>query len=82
MLLTAVFAQDVGLIHGEITTFLYHLLALVIVGVFTFGGSMLMYKITDMIVSLRVSPQAEKIGLDLSQHNESYDFEYKSDSKL
>jgi len=82
MLLTSVFAEDVGLIHGDPTTFLYHLLALVIVGVFTFGGSMLMYKITDMIVALRVSAQSEKIGLDISQHNESYDFEYKSDSKL
>ncbi|RKD85187.1 ammonium transporter [Mangrovibacterium diazotrophicum] len=82
MLLTAVFAQEVGLIHGDPTTFLFHLAALVIVGIFTFGGSMLMYKITDMIVSLRVSAQSEKIGLDISQHNESYDFEYKSDSKL
>lgn len=79
MLLTAVFAQNVGLIHGEYKTFLFHLLALVIVGVFAFGGSYLMYKITDLIVPLRVSPQAEKVGLDISQHNESYDFEYKSD---
>ncbi|MCW0481922.1 ammonium transporter [Gaoshiqia sediminis] len=79
MLLTAVFAQEVGLVYGEFTTFLYHLLALVLVSIFAFGGSMLMYKITDMIVPLRVSAQAEKIGLDISQHNESYDFEYKSD---
>lgn len=76
MILTAVFANDVGLIHGEITTFLYHLLALVIVGAFTFGGSLLMYKITDMIVPLRISPQGEKIGLDISQHDESYNFVY------
>jgi Amt family ammonium transporter len=53
------------------------MLALVIVGVFAFGGSYLMYKITDMIVPLRVSAQAEKVGLDISQHEESYDFEYK-----
>lgn len=77
MITTAIFANEVGLIHGEITTFLYHLLALVIVGVFTFGGSYLMYKVTDLIVPLRVSPHGEKIGLDLSQHNESYDFVYK-----
>ncbi len=77
MILTAVFAENVGLIHGEITTFLYHLLALVIVGGFTFGGSLLMYKITDMLVPLRVSPHGEKIGLDISQHDESYDFVYK-----
>jgi hypothetical protein len=36
-----------------------------------------MYKITDMIVPLRVSAQAEKVGLDISQQEESYDFEYK-----
>ena len=79
MLLTAVFANEVGLIHGEITTFLFHLLALVIVSIFTFGGSLLMYKITDMIVPLRISPHGEKIGLDVSQHDESYNFVYKEE---
>jgi Amt family ammonium transporter len=79
MIATSVFANEVGLIHGETTTFLYHLLALVIVGIFTFGGSLLMYKITDMIVPLRISPHGEKIGLDISQHNESYDFVYKEE---
>ncbi|QGY43005.1 ammonium transporter [Maribellus comscasis] len=79
MLATAVFANEVGLIHGHITTFLFHLLALVIVGVFTFGGSILMYKITDLIVPLRISPHGEKIGLDISQHDESYDFVYKEE---
>lgn len=79
MILTAVFANEVGLIHGEITTFLYHLLALVIVGVFTFGGSMLLYKITDMIVPMRISPHGERIGLDMSQHDESYNFAYNEE---
>ena len=79
MLATAVFANEVGLIHGHITTFLFHLLALVIVSIFTFGGSLLMYKITDMIVPLRISPHGEKIGLDISQHDESYNFAYKDE---
>ena len=79
MLATAVFANEVGLINGETTTFLFHLLALVIVGVFTFGGSLLMYKITDLIVPLRISPHGEKIGLDISQHDESYNFAYKEE---
>jgi len=79
MILTAVFANDVGLIHGEITTFLFHLLALVIVGVFTFGGSLLMYKITDMIVPMRISAHGERIGLDISQHDESYNFVYSEE---
>jgi Amt family ammonium transporter len=82
MILTAVFAQNVGLILGETKTFLFHLLALVIVGIFTFGGSMLMYKITDMIVRLRISPKGEQVGLDISQHHESYDFEYKNEEAL
>ncbi len=79
MLATAVFASEVGLIHGQTTTFLFHLLALVIVSVFTFGGSLLMYKITDLIVPLRISPHGEKIGLDISQHDESYNFMYKEE---
>lgn len=72
MVATAVFANEVGLIHGEWVTFLYHLLALVIVGIFSFGGSWLLYKITDRIIPLRVSPQNEKVGLDISQHDEQY----------
>ncbi len=79
MLATAVFANEVGLIHGHTTTFLFHLLALVIVSIFTFGGSLLMYKITDLIVPLRISPHGEKIGLDISQHDESYNFVYKEE---
>jgi Amt family ammonium transporter len=49
------------------------------VGVFTFGGSLLMYKITDMLVPLRISPHGEKIGLDTSQHDESYNFVYNEE---
>lgn len=71
MLLTAVFAKDVGLVYGQYTTFMYHLLALVIVGVFTFGGSYLLFKLTSFIIKLRVSPEEEKMGLDISQHQES-----------
>jgi Amt family ammonium transporter len=70
MILTAVFAKDVGLVYGQTTTFLYHLLALVIVGVFTFVGSYLIFKLTNLIISLRVSPEEEKLGLDISQHHE------------
>jgi ammonium transporter, Amt family len=77
MVLTAVFAKDVGLIYGETTTFLFHLLALVLVAVFALGGSFLIYWITNKVIGMRVTPNSEKIGLDLSQHDESYAFEYK-----
>lgn len=72
MLLTAVFAQGVGLFYGEYKTFLFHLLALVIVGIYTFGGSYLLYMITNKLIPLRVSPKSERLGLDITQHEESY----------
>lgn len=71
MLMTGIFAKDVGLVNGEATTFLYHLLALVIVGVYTFFGSLIIYKITGMITKLRVTKEEEQVGLDVSQHAES-----------
>jgi Amt family ammonium transporter len=71
MILTAVFAKDVGLIHGQTSTFLAHMAALVIVSVFSFGGSYLLYMITDKLMPMRVTPQEEIEGLDISQHGES-----------
>lgn len=75
MILTAVFAQGVGLFYGEYKTFLFHLLALVIVGIYTFGGSYLLYVITNKIIPLRVEAKSERLGLDITQHGESYSLE-------
>ena len=72
MILTAVFAQGVGLIYGEYKTFLFHLLTLVIVGIFAFGGSYLLFVITNKIIPMRVTPKSERLGLDITQHDESY----------
>ena len=33
-------------------------------------GSAILYKITDMLVGLRVSPEAEREGLDITEHDE------------
>ena len=71
MLLTGVLAKDVGLIYGETQTFLYHLLALVIVAIFTFFGSWILFKLVDVMIPLRVRPDQEERGLDLSQHGEN-----------
>ena len=70
MLMTAVFASGVGLVYGETTTFLYHLLALAITAVFCFGGSYLLYMLVDLLVTMRVREYQEEVGLDLSQHGE------------
>src|SRR5947199_3142732 len=70
MLMTGIFAKDVGLTSGHATTFLVHCGALIFVAVFSFTGSWVLYKFTDFIIPLRVSEEQEEIGLDLSQHGE------------
>jgi Amt family ammonium transporter len=71
MIATGIFAKNVGLFYGHTSTFFVHIFALVIVGVFTFGGSFLLYKLTNKIIPLRVSKNDEYDGLDISQHGES-----------
>ena len=71
MILTGVLAKDVGLVYGETTTFMYHIIALVLVAIFTFFGSYALYKITDLLLSMRVSEDQELRGLDASQHGEN-----------
>jgi len=73
MLMTGVFARDVGLITGSIHTFAVHCGALVLVTVFSFLGSYVLYKVTDFFIPLRVTPEQEEIGLDISQHGEVMD---------
>jgi len=71
MVLTGVFAKGVGLTSGQTRTFGYHLLALVIVSAYSFLGSFALYKITDLLIPLRVTQEQEAAGLDLSQHGET-----------
>jgi len=70
MLMTGVFAKDVGLTSGHAWTFLVHCGALVFVAAFSFAGSWTLYKLTNVIIPLRVSDEQEDLGLDLSQHGE------------
>ena len=71
LLLTGVFAKDVGLFYGETTTFTNHIYALIIISIFTFFGSLLIYKITAIIIPIRVSNEIEEKGLDHSIHGET-----------
>ena len=73
MVLTGVFAADVGLTSGETETFLWHLVALVGVAIFTFGASLLLFKLVDKAIPLRVTGWQETLGLDESQHGETVD---------
>lgn len=71
MICTAIFAKQGGLITGQTSLFLYHLLALVIVIAFTFIGSWSIYKTINFILPMRVTDTNEELGLDISQHRES-----------
>ena len=72
IILTAVFAKDVDLIYGSFDVFNAHLLAVLIVVVFTLIVSYALYKIVDMIMSIRVREDQEERGLDDSQHGELF----------
>jgi Amt family ammonium transporter len=73
MVMTGIFAANVGLVTGSTTTFLHHLGALVIVVAYTFIGSWVLYKVTNAIIPLRVTAEDEEVGLDVSQHGEVMD---------
>ncbi|WP_321517725.1 ammonium transporter [uncultured Bacteroides sp.] len=69
-ILTGVFVN--GLVAGNIHIFLIHILAVAIVCVYTFVVTYALYWITDRMIPMRVSVKSEHIGLDISQHDESY----------
>ena len=60
-----------GLFFGETALFTTHMIALVIVIAFTFIGSMVILKVTDLISSLSISAEEREVGQDLSQHGEN-----------
>jgi ammonium transporter, Amt family len=78
MVMTGIFASkfvngavvDQGLAYGEFTLFKNHMIALVIVSAFAFVMSYALLKVTDLILPLRVTEEDEKVGLDVSQHDE------------
>lgn len=75
-ILTGIFIHE-GLIAGTkegFVIFLFHLLAVAIVIVYTFLMSYALYWITNKMIPMRVSPAGERMGLDLSQHGEHYGF--------
>jgi Amt family ammonium transporter len=70
MLLTAVFAEEGGLIYGSPVLMLKHMVALSLVVVFVVVMTWIGLKLVRLIENLEVSVDGEKLGLDLHQHNE------------
>jgi len=61
---------DGGLFYGQTAQFIAQMKALFIVAIFSFVASLIIYKLVDLIIPLRVSPDQEDEGLDKSQHGE------------
>ncbi|PQA59887.1 ammonium transporter [Siphonobacter curvatus] len=59
-----------GLAYGAFDTFKAHMIALVLVSIFAFTLSYALLWLTDKILPLRVNDDDEKVGLDVSQHDE------------
>ncbi len=59
-----------GLLYGNAGLFGAQVLAVLAVTVFAGLGTYLILKLVNRLVGLRVSPDEERMGLDLSQHNE------------
>jgi Amt family ammonium transporter len=79
MLLTGLFATKTvnpngvdGWFYGNPEFFFIQLKALLVVVVFSFVGSYLIFKVINLIQPIRVSSEEEDEGLDSSQHNEKY----------
>jgi Amt family ammonium transporter len=78
MILTGVFASKKinpaigsdGLIYGGTHFFVNQVLGCLLVVVFATAMGFVIFKIVDLILPIRVSPEAEETGLDLTQHDE------------
>ncbi len=68
--MTGVFVH--GLLDGDVNMFLIHILAVVVVCVYTFVVTYALYWVTNKMIPMRVSEASEKVGLDISQHDEEY----------
>lgn len=69
-ILTGIFVN--GLLDGNIHEFFMHIAAVAITIIYSFAMTILILYIINKFIPVRVSKENEEIGLDLSQHNETY----------
>ena len=76
-LATGLFAQKLinpaganGLLYGNPRQLLLQLAAVAATGAWAFIGSVALLKLVDWVMGLRVTPEEEELGLDVSQHGE------------
>jgi Amt family ammonium transporter len=76
-LLTGLFASKAinssganGLFYGNYKQFFIQLFAVIVVVIYTFVVTFIIYKLVDVFFRMRVSEKEESMGLDLTQHHE------------
>jgi Amt family ammonium transporter len=60
-----------GLIHGNAALVGTQLIAIGATAAYAFIGTVILFKIVDWVIGMRVSEHEENMGLDLSQHHEA-----------
>ncbi len=60
-----------GLFYGGTSFFVAQLLGIVAVGVYTFVLTLILIKVVDVILGIRVEPEEEVAGLDVTEHSET-----------
>jgi Amt family ammonium transporter len=66
----AVNSAGSGLIDGNGKQVLIQMAAIAVIVAFSFGMTWLLAKLVDITIGLRVTPEEETVGLDISQHGE------------
>jgi Amt family ammonium transporter len=61
-----------GIFYGNAAFFFIQLKAMVIVVIYSFSVSFLIFKLIAIVLPLRVSEEEEELGLDTTQHDEKY----------
>jgi len=59
-----------GLFFGNPQQFLVQIAAVAVTLVYSFAVSMVIYKVVDFVMGVRVGEKEEAMGLDLTQHHE------------
>ncbi len=64
---TACRIPSAGLFYGDASQFVAQLIGVVTCFVFVFVGSYIFFKILDKTIGMRVSPEAELMGIDIPE---------------
>jgi len=60
-----------GLVGGSVNQLLLQIIGAVAAVIYAFAGTLVLAKVVDMLMGLRVSEEEEYVGLDIAQHGES-----------